>query len=101
MIPNDILLHSQIGTQPNCHQRGFLQQLTGADAETHSQTEAEPGKPQRGGGRVVGAKGLRTPGEYHPQNQVSRTHRAHRDWRQHRPCVCLRWVLCPCYGCVA
>lgn len=39
MIPNNILLYSQISVQPNHHQRGFLlQHLMEADAEIHSKT---------------------------------------------------------------
>ena len=35
---NDILLYLQIGTQHNCLFRGFIQQQTETDEETHSQT---------------------------------------------------------------
>ena len=48
MIPNDILLYSWIGAQPNCHQRDFTQQPMDTDSETHSQTfcgtQGIPGK---------------------------------------------------------
>lgn len=42
MILNNILLYSQMGAQPNYHQRGFIQQQTGADGETHIQTLDRP-----------------------------------------------------------
>jgi hypothetical protein len=38
MIPNGILLYLYINTLSSYHQRGFLQQQIGTDAETHSQT---------------------------------------------------------------
>lgn len=39
MIPDEIMIPLYITVQPNsCHQRGYLEQLKGADAETHSQT---------------------------------------------------------------
>ena len=38
MIPNDILIYPYVCILFNHHQRGFIQQLMGADAETLSQT---------------------------------------------------------------
>lgn len=38
MMSNDILLCSQIGAFPNCHQRDFIQQLMKIGAEINSQT---------------------------------------------------------------
>ena len=35
---NNILIYSEIGVCPNCHQKGFIQHLLEADAETHNQT---------------------------------------------------------------
>ena len=36
MIPNDILLYSQVNAY--CHQDGVIQQLMGAETKNHSQT---------------------------------------------------------------
>lgn len=38
MIPNNILLYSQIRAYHYYYQRGFIQQLIGANAETHNHT---------------------------------------------------------------
>ena len=38
MIPNDILLYSQIGAFPNGHLTGYIQQLKEVDAKTYHQT---------------------------------------------------------------
>jgi hypothetical protein len=40
MIPNDIPLYWQV----SYHQRGFIQQLMGADAETYRQSQGNPGE---------------------------------------------------------
>lgn len=48
MIPNDILLFLQIGALSSCHQKAFIPQLMGIDAESHSQTlcgESYTGSP--------------------------------------------------------
>lgn len=34
MIPNDVVLYLLVGAKPNHYQKGFLQQLIGAGAET-------------------------------------------------------------------
>lgn len=42
MIPNGILIEfcytHRIGAEPNCHQRGIIEQPMGAAAENHNQT---------------------------------------------------------------
>ena len=58
MIPNNNLLYSQIGAQPNCHQRGLTQQLMETDAEIHRQSlDRAWGVPRKKmGDRTVEAK---------------------------------------------
>ena len=72
MIPNDILLYSQISAQPICHQRGVIQQLMEADARLVAKHQA---RRSLGGEWVVGTRGWRRPQEHGPQNQLSRAHR--------------------------
>jgi hypothetical protein len=38
MILNDIMVYFKIDAYPSCHERGFTQQLIGADEDTHNQT---------------------------------------------------------------
>lgn len=45
MLPNNILLYSQMSAYSNHHQRGYRWQFVRADVETPSQTEVE-GKPK-------------------------------------------------------
>lgn len=59
MIPNDILLHSEIIAQPSHHQRGLIQSLMGAGAETHRQKLGEfRNYWKRRGGRILGTRGV-------------------------------------------
>lgn len=61
MIPNAVLLlYSQIGTQHNCHERGFTKQILETDIETQSQTLNRAwGIYKIREGKNVGARGVK------------------------------------------
>lgn len=62
MIPNAILLYSQIGVQSNYHQNCVIRQQTGADTETHRQTQAETVESNKEEEKViVQSRGIKDP----------------------------------------
>ena len=73
MSSNDSLLYSQTGAQHNPHQKGFIQQLMGADTKSHSQTVAEIG--EEGLERLWESERSRTPQEKGPHSQPTRSHK--------------------------
>lgn len=87
--------------QPNHHQRGFIQQLMGTDAETYSQTLG--GAQGIMSKREEGQEGLRTPEGHGSQKQLSRVHRGSQKlkwqpWSLHSSVL---GSLQKCWGCSA
>jgi hypothetical protein len=69
----DTLLCLQTGVKHDCPLRGFIQQVTQTDADTHSQTlDGAWGSYERTGGTTTAPKGIRTPQE-DQQSQLTQT----------------------------